>query len=96
MAKTKNNKQKNHSLSVHEGKFGQLKEMFPKVQLTKLSEKHPRKAGRDFIVEITLPNEYTLLSKGVASNGEITSVTFSVPKKVCTENQIPGIYHFSA
>mgnify|MGYP004634381305 CR=1 FL=1 len=96
MAKTKSRRQKKTTPPLYERKFGQLKELFPKVTITKWSEKNPGKSGKDFIMDVILPNNYTLISKVVSSNGEITLLSFSVQKKHCTENQKPGVYRFSA
>lgn len=95
MAKTKSKKQKT-APPIYERKFGQLKELFPKVKVTRWSEQNPGKCGRDFIIEVIIPNNYTLLSKVVSSKGEIIAITFSVQKKHCEENQKPGVYRFSA
>lgn len=96
MAKTKSKKQKKTAPPLYERKFKQLKEIFPKVQVTRWSEENPGRSGKDFIMDVILPDHYTLISKVVSSKGEIIAITFSVQKKHCEENQKPGVYRFSA
>lgn len=93
MAKTRT-KQKNVP-PLYEKKLDQLRDIFPKVKVTRWSEENPGKSGKDFIMDIILPSNYTLISKIVSSNGEITFISFSVQKKYCLENQKPGVYRFS-
>lgn len=95
MAKTKSRKQKN-VLPHFERDLKQICELFPKVKVTTFLETHPGKAGSDYIIDITLPSTYTLISRSVSTKGEITAIAFSVQQKHCAENQKPGIYVFSA
>ena len=92
----KTNKKQKSQPPRYEKKIGQIKELFPNVKVTKFSETHPGSAGADYVTDIVLPNNYTLISKVVSPKGDIKSFSFSVQKKHCTENQKPGVYCFSA
>ena len=91
MAKTRNKKQK-----TFERNLSQLCELFPRIKVYKYLEKNPGKAGKDYITDVKLPKDYTLLSKVVSAKGEITSVTFLVPKSENQSEAPGGIYCFSA
>ena len=95
MAKTKS-KQNTKTLMFYERKFDQLKDIFPQITVTMWSEKNPGKSGKDFVVDVKIPKNYTLIHKVIASNGEVKVFTFSIQKKYCTGNQRPGVYSFSA
>ena len=95
MAKARNKKQK-HNISVYEKKLSQLSELFPRIKVHKFSEVNPIKSRKDYITDIKLPKDYTLLNKSVSAKGEITSVTFLVPKSENQSEAPGGIYCFSA
>lgn len=101
-AKSKN-KQKTNAVKisapisyVFDGDIKRIAEFFPTVKLTKWSELNPGKPGSDYIIEIKLPSNYTLIKKSVSAKGAITCIEFSVQKKYCSESQTPGNYRFSA
>ena len=96
MAKTKTKKQKAPP-QVHEVKgFHEIKKLFPKIRISWISDAHPGRYGRDFVTEVILPKDFTLITKSVAPSGEVLMIKFSVQAKHCMENQKPGIYAVSA
>ena len=95
--KTKTRAKKRAPSVVHEvSGFDKIVQIFPRIQVTKWTESNRGKCGRDYVIEVSLPKCYHLLSKQVSHKGEILAITFSVEEKHCNEDQIPGTYHVTA